>query len=108
VIDFTSAGFSWRGYPITIVSDGAADVLIPLREHGIPRRFLPNLVDLYRPRLSALLESMTDLAGPGEPADWTFSGQLDGVTVWAERFGGVRDDRGHHGGGWSLYLPGER
>jgi hypothetical protein len=28
--------------------------------------------------------------------------------VWAERFGGVRDDRGHHGGGWSLYLPEER
>ena len=55
-----------------------------------------------------VLSRAADLAGPGELADWHFRATYCGVEVWLERTGGVRDEHGHHGGFWTLYLPEER
>jgi hypothetical protein len=94
MIDVTSYRLNFRGYPVTLVSDGVA-ALLAESGHGSAW-------------LSWVLREAADTAEPGEPYGWLFSSDIDGHVVQVERFGGVRDDTGHHDGQWSVYLPGER
>jgi hypothetical protein len=93
--DVTGYRLNFRGYPVTVVSDGVA-ALLAESSHGAACD------------LSWVLRKAADTAEPGEPSGWYFSSDIDGHAVMIERFGGVRDDTGHHDGQWSVYLPEER
>jgi hypothetical protein len=84
----------FRGYPVTRLSRG---VQMLMAKAG-------NAAEL----LLTAVRCAGDTAEPGEPSDWLFKSAMLGQEVWIERFGGVRDDTGHHDGQWSVYLPHER
>jgi hypothetical protein len=84
----------FRGYPVTHLSPG---VQMLMAKSGDAAGLLATAV-----------RWAVDTAGPGEPSDWLFTSWMLGQEVWIERFGGVRDDTGHHDGQWSVYLPAER
>jgi hypothetical protein len=84
----------FRGYPVTAISPG---VQMLMASAGNAAQLLLTAV-----------RSAVDTAEPGEPSDWLFKSWMLGKEVWLERFGGVRDETGHHGGQWSVYLPDER
>lgn len=84
---------NWRGYPVTVISDGALAALGGPGHEGELPRFLRRAVDI---------------AKPGEPSDWRFEMYVNGRNVWVERFGGIRETDRHPGGQWSVYLPEER
>lgn len=92
----------FRGYPVTVISEGADDAL------GRAVDAAPGTVDVTV--LLAMLRNAVDLAGPGEPSGWQFRSRIGTTEVWIERFGGIRDLSAgtHEGGQWSVYLPGER
>ena len=95
-IDASSAGFQFRGYPVTIISEGVEALLRCCGEST-------------ETGLAAILHTATDTAEPDEPSGWIFQSRaVGGVTVWIERFGGMRERDRHEGGQWSVYLPSER
>jgi hypothetical protein len=95
MIDVTGYRLNFRGYPVTLVSDGVAALS---QETGLG----------LGSALGPVLFLATDTAGPDEPSGWMFTSELDGHEVWIERFGGIRDEDSHKGGQWSVYLPAER
>ncbi len=105
MIDVSSLELHWRGYPVTLVSDGVA---ARLRASSHPAGGV----------LHGVLQEAVDTAESDEPSGWLFESHLAGFAhvglpdakVWIERFGGVRDlDIGkHEDGQWSVYLPSER
>lgn len=95
MIDVTGYRLNFRGYPVTVVSDGVA-ALLAESSHG-------PACDL-----SWVLRQATDTAGPGEPSGWYFTSDIDGTPVMIERFGGIRSADRHAGGQWSVFLPDER
>ena len=92
----------FRGYPVTVISEGADDALARAVATA------PGSVDATV--LLAMLRNATDTAEAGEPSGWLFRSRIGTTEVWIERFGGVRDlATGHHEDGqWSVYLPHER
>jgi hypothetical protein len=84
----------FRGYPVTHLSPG---VQMLMAKAG-------NATEL----LLTAVRYAVDTAEPGEPSGWLFTSAMLGQEVWIERFGGVRDDTGHHDGQWSVFLPHER
>jgi hypothetical protein len=99
--DITALDIHFRGYPVTVVSDGAWKELWLEGSNCAGQK------------LRTLLHNAVDTAGPDEPSGWLFSSSLgtaDGTEVWIERFGGMRDfsTNRHEGGMWSVYLPAER
>ncbi len=97
-----SSGLIFRGYPVTVISEGADDALARAVEAA------PGTADVTL--LLAMLRDAVDTAEADEPSGWLFRSTLGGTEVWIERFGGVRDlpTSRHDGGQWSVYLPGER
>lgn len=97
MIDATQLALEFRGYPVTVISEGVAE-LLPGDYHAASESLL------------ATLSSAQDTAEPDEPSGWIFESELAGKRIWIERFGGIRDlDRDRHEGGqWSVYLPSER
>jgi hypothetical protein len=90
----TDPRVQFRGYPVTRLSAGVQMLMASAR----------NAAEL----LLTAVRCAVDTAEPGEPSDWLFKSSMLGKEVWLERFGGVRDETGHHGGQWSVYLPDER
>ena len=92
--DIRHLELNWRGYPVTLLSDGVARLLGPSPQT----------------ELLVALASAQDTAEPDEPSGWIFATEVGGEEVWVERFGGVRDftTSRHEGGQWSVYLPEER
>ena len=100
MIDISEHGFQFRGYPVTVASEGVM-ALISDSDHGV------------EPELAWILGMAEDTAGPDEPSGWLFKSFISpppegGTVVRIERFGGIRDTDRHEGGMWSIYLPGER
>jgi hypothetical protein len=99
MIDISEYGFQFRGYPVTVASEGVM-ALLRRDGHGVACR------------LSWILQSATDTAELDEPSGWIFEAQLGTpakpIPVWIERFGGIRDTDRHEGGQWSVYLSSER
>jgi hypothetical protein len=88
MIDVTSYRLNFRGYPVTLVSDGVASLLSE-SSHG------PDC------DLSYVLRQAHDTAQPpDEPSGWYFTSQLAGQTVSIERFGKPAM--------WSVFLTDER
>ncbi len=101
-LNVSNSGQIFRGYPVTVISEGADDVLARAVEAA------PGTADVTL--LLAMLRDAVDTAELDEPSGWLFKSSIGGTEVWIERFGGVRDlsnDR-HEGGQWSVYLPEER
>lgn len=94
MIDISNWDLRWRGYPVTVVSEGVAELLGGWTASAV----------------GDLLSRAVDTAEPGEPADWMFESELGGTKIWIERFGGVRNftTGKHEDGQWSVYLPSER
>ena len=87
VIDVRRAGIQFRGAPVALISEGVAALFS--RCGG----------------LDSILRTATDV----EPSGCLLqSSAVSGVTVWIERFGCTYEDGRHEGGGWSVFLPGER
>jgi len=95
MIDISALDVHWRGYPVTIVSDGVRDLLGPTTRTAS--------ADLL-----VLLDEAEDVARAGEPSGWLFRSHLAGEDIRIERFGGIRGADNHDGGAWSVYLPAER
>ncbi len=89
MIDISGLGFQFRGYPVTIATEGAMALLAG----GVPSN------------LGRLLRESHDTAGPDEPSGWIFESDVNGKVVWIGRFGGLRETGRHEGGQWSVYLP---
>ena len=94
MVDIRRYNIMFRGYPVAFLGDELV-LRFPEFIHG---------PDVTRD----VLTRATDAARPGEPSDWHFRATYYGVEVWLERAGGLRDESGHHGGFWALYLPEER
>ena len=87
MIDVTSYRLNFRGYPVTVVSDGVAELLAE-SSHG------PDC------DLSWVLRQAKDTAEAGDIFDWYFESDIDGTTVSIERFGDPSQ--------WSVFLAHER
>ncbi len=87
MIDITSYRLNFRGYPVTLVSEGVAAMLAE-SSHG------PDC------DLSWVLRQAKDTAEAGDVFDWYFESSIDGRPVSIERFGEPSQ--------WSVFLPGER
>ncbi len=98
MIDISGLGVQFRGYPVTLLSEGAAQAI------GTGHWAQDDLTAA----LLRALRAARDTAEPGEPSGWIFEADLDGTAVWVERFGGMRSQDSHEGGQWSVYLPAER
>jgi hypothetical protein len=96
MIDLQAVGIDvqWRGYPVKYMSQGCWDALASAGQ-----------ID---EELAEVLRNAHHTAEPGEPADWYFTNESGGQPIWIEREGGIRTERGHEGGYWSIYLPTER
>lgn len=101
-LNVSRGGLIFRGYPVTVISEGADDALARAVAAA------PGTADVTL--LLAMLRNATDTAEPGEPSGWIFRSHIGTTEVWIERFGGVRDLTAgtHEGGQWSVYLPEER
>jgi hypothetical protein len=92
VTDISSAGFQFRGAPVTFMGEGVAALLRCCGES-------------VETGLDAILRTATDVEPSGCIVQ---SGAVGGVTVWIERFGCTFDQGRHEGGEWSVFLPSER
>ena len=92
MIDISSAGIQFHGAPVTFMSEGVEALLRRCGEST-----------------ESGLGSMLQAPAYVEPSGCIFqSSAVLGVTVWIERFGCTYEDGRHEGGGWSVFLPGER
>lgn len=104
--DVSDYGISFRGYPVTLVSDDVDTLL-----QGIVSRYG---ADKYATAIGVILAAAVDTAEHDEPSGWLFTSWLfdspssPGVEVNIERFGGIRSTDRHEGGMWSVYRPSER
>ena len=90
MIDISSAGFEFRGAPVTLISEGVEALF---RRCG---QSVEGGIDLIL-RTAADIEDCIVL-----------SFAVGDVAVWAERFGCTFEDGRHEGGAWSVFLPRER
>lgn len=93
-LDASGLNIHFRGYPVTLVSDGVVRLLGGPASVPVGLRYL--------------LAAAKDTAEPDEPSGWYFEADFDGTAISVERFGGVRSRDSHEGGQWSVFLPGER
>lgn len=97
--DIRACEIVFRGYPVTLLSDGVDELLGRLeRAPG---------GDAWAHLLNALRDAV-DTAEPDEPSGWIFKSSIGDTEVRIERFGGMRSRDRHEGGQWSVYLPSER
>src|SRR6185312_8869005 len=98
MLDVTDLRIEFRGYLVTLLSQGAYELIVQTDTQPVEAHLL------------AMLTTARDTAESDEPSGWYFEAQLCGKTAFVERFGGMRDlsRDTHEGGQWSVYLPGER
>ena len=90
VIDISSAGFEFRGAPVTLISEGVEALF---RRCG----------QSTETGIGLILRTAEDI----EPCI-VLSFAVGDVAVWVERFGCTFEDGRHKGGAWSVFLPRER
>lgn len=98
MIDVTDLSIQFRGYPVTLLSQGAYELIVKADTRPVEAHLLD------------MLATARDTAEPDEPSGWCFEAELCGEEACIERFGGMRDlsRDTHEGGQWSIFLPGER